>query len=302
MRKNFITKDIFLERAIYKHGGAYNYDSIDYKDKNTKVVIICNKCNMEFLQSPTDHTKSKCPCPHCRRVPNAMTYDEAKAKLYKRHGSNIDFSSDTVWDGVAHKYTYKCNSCGDIFSALYSNISRKSGCPNCSNLKRRSHQEMSEIIYNITNHSLVLIDQFINTDTKISMKCDLCGGEHKYSPGKIIYRGLRCSCQRKYGFKNDIESILYYCKLNTPSGVFYKIGITNTSVKERFKEEFKYIEKHIEIKFPTGKESRAVELSILRTFSYSKNNGDIILKNKGNTELYHTDILNIFGDNDQFVL
>lgn len=68
------TTEEFISDAIRVHGGKYNYDKVEYKNRSTRVEIYCNKCKKYFMQTPNDHL-SGCGCPTCGR-------NKIKAKLY----------------------------------------------------------------------------------------------------------------------------------------------------------------------------------------------------------------------------
>ena len=54
----------FIKIATEKHGCKYDYSKIDYKGRDTKVIIICQK-HGEFLQTPHNHKKGA-GCPICK--------------------------------------------------------------------------------------------------------------------------------------------------------------------------------------------------------------------------------------------
>jgi Zn finger protein HypA/HybF involved in hydrogenase expression len=55
-----ITTEIFINRAKQIHGNKYDYSKVEYKDKNTKVCIICLE-HGEFWQTPNNHYRHECP-------------------------------------------------------------------------------------------------------------------------------------------------------------------------------------------------------------------------------------------------
>ena len=57
------TKEEFIEKARKVHGDKYDYSNVEYKDKDSKVCIICSK-HGEFLQTPHNHLNGQ-GCPNC---------------------------------------------------------------------------------------------------------------------------------------------------------------------------------------------------------------------------------------------
>ncbi len=55
--KNRITKttEEFIEDARKKHGESFDYSKVKYENCRKHVIIICNTCKHEFLQSPANH-------------------------------------------------------------------------------------------------------------------------------------------------------------------------------------------------------------------------------------------------------
>lgn len=64
MKKLRSTKSEFVEKAKTIHGDNFDYNSVDYTNNETKVVIICRK-HGEFKQVPYNHLMGQ-GCPKCR--------------------------------------------------------------------------------------------------------------------------------------------------------------------------------------------------------------------------------------------
>ena len=80
----------FIEDAIKKYGDSYNYSLVDYKNRNTKIKIICNKCKRVFEQIARYHLEGN-GCPFCARNQKKNTeqfIEDAK----KVHGDKYDYS------------------------------------------------------------------------------------------------------------------------------------------------------------------------------------------------------------------
>lgn len=88
-----------------------------------------------------------------------------------------------------------------------------------------------------------------------------------------------------------MPDFLYYLKVTYNNQVFYKIGITNRTIKERFGSDMKYIQVLHKIHYKSGQDAYNEEQRILNKFKDFKYVGPDILKS-GNTELFIKDILN----------
>lgn len=84
---------------------------------------------------------------------------------------------------------------------------------------------------------------------------------------------------------------MYY--LSIDNGVAYKIGITNNDITVRFSaKELKIITVIATWEYSIGEEAYNEEQRILDEFSDMRYKGPALLK-AGNTELFHSDILNL---------
>ena len=83
-----LTKEIFIERSIEKHGNIYDYSKVDYINTTTKIIIICPE-HGEFTQSPGKHLIGqgcrKCSSP----VFDTPTFIEKSLEI---HGDKYDYS------------------------------------------------------------------------------------------------------------------------------------------------------------------------------------------------------------------
>jgi hypothetical protein len=81
------TTQQFIEEAIAVHGDAYDYSKTEYKNNKAKVIIICKKCNNEFLQTPGQHIIGK-SCNNCRYNSMRFTKEQVIEKAKKIYGEN----------------------------------------------------------------------------------------------------------------------------------------------------------------------------------------------------------------------
>lgn len=60
---NPLNTEIFISMSRKIHNNTYNYELVNYKNYNTKVIIICNK-HGEFNQAPAGHLQGR-GCSKC---------------------------------------------------------------------------------------------------------------------------------------------------------------------------------------------------------------------------------------------
>jgi hypothetical protein len=103
----------------------------------------------------------------------------------------------------------------------------------------------------------------------------------------------RCPSCAKTGFQPHLPAVLYYVRFfPSPGECFYKIGITNKTVRKRFEKETLYYEVLREWHYPVGADAEKEEQKILRQFSHLRNKTRPWLQ-AGNTETFREDILGI---------
>ena len=122
-----ITTEVFVKRAREKHGDKYDYSQTEYVNSNTKVKVICKKCNRVFETWPLQHLKGV-GCPYCtgRYKTTEDFIDEAK----KVHGDKFDYSETKYVDSKT-KVIIKCNDCGASFQQTPTDHLAGCGCPKC---------------------------------------------------------------------------------------------------------------------------------------------------------------------------
>ena len=90
-----ITTEEFIKRAKGVHGDKYNYDLVEYKDMNTKVEIICNKCGKHFRQTPNNHINQQNGCPFC----NESKLEKEVEKLLTKNDITFERQKKFDWLG-----------------------------------------------------------------------------------------------------------------------------------------------------------------------------------------------------------
>lgn len=113
----------FIARANDVHNFKYDYSKTNYRNLNTKVVIICPK-HGEFEQLPSNHLHNH-GCYQC-----AFDYDFIK-KAHEVHADRYDYSL-TNYNGSNAKIDIICKSHGKFRQRPADHI-RGSGCPICGN-------------------------------------------------------------------------------------------------------------------------------------------------------------------------
>lgn len=123
-------------------------------------------------------------CPKC--VHRAKSHDKFVSELQKKNES-IEVIGKYI--NSKTKIKCKCNICGFIWDTLPSNLFKKSrptGCPNCwKNRNGKSHNDFVKEMF-LINPNIKIIGNYINSTTKISCECKICGNIWNTAPCSLI--------------------------------------------------------------------------------------------------------------------
>jgi len=126
------TKEGFLNSAFEKYGNLYDYSKVEYVDKRTKIKIGC-RVHGYFMQTPTSHLRNGgCPlCTKCNSLPCWLSrFKEVHEELY-------DYSKFS-YKNMKNKSEIVCPRHGSFFLSAFSHYYDKTGCPECSEEKRKN--------------------------------------------------------------------------------------------------------------------------------------------------------------------
>ena len=128
--------------------------------------------------------------------------------------------------------------------------------------------------------------EYINNHTKVKIICRKHGIFLQAPDSHMCGRG--CPSCAKSGFNRNAPAIMYYVSIDNRS--FYKIGITNRTLKKRFGADYDRIKVVKVWQYEKGIDAAAAEGRILKEFNSARYKYDDILKS-GNTELFAYDVL-----------
>ena len=122
----------FINDAKNIHGNKYDYSKVDYKNKATKVCIICSK-HGEFWQTPKNHLNGA-NCPKCanelRGKNRRMTKEEFIRRAREVHGWKYDYSK-VEYVNYEKKVCIICSKHGEFWQTPHSHLDGQC-CPKCS--------------------------------------------------------------------------------------------------------------------------------------------------------------------------
>lgn len=276
------TKEQFIQDAQSVHGDKYNYSRVEYVSAKTKVGIICRIHGL-FWQTPSDHLRGK-GCFGCGgnpRLGTAQFIENAK----KVHGDKYDYSL-TKYVNAYTKVKIICPFHG-LFEQTSNAHARGQRCPHCAGVARsnkdafieRSRQKHGDKY----DYSLV---EYCNNRSKVKIVCPVHGVFEQTTKDHL--RGKGCSDCADYSFAMDKNSILYFLRFQKDFAQFWKIGVTNRTLQQRFGGDLRYVTDRNEWRFSQGKDAYTIEQSVLKWLAKYKIKKGLfsLLSHGGDTECF----------------
>ena len=276
-----LTRKVFIARAHKKHYGKYNYTKSVYTNYDTKTTIIC-KIHGEFLQTPHDHLAGYgCPtCGKSKKLDTASFIDKAQ----QVHKGKYTYEQVNYVNSKT-KVAITCREHGVFFQVPACHLSGR-GCLRCTAIKSYfDFVPKADIIHNKKYTYIPPTHYAFNK--AIGIVCPIHGVFYQKPTYHLSGRG--CSSCAKSGYDVNKPGTLYYIRIKGTG--YYKIGITNNTIKKRFsKEDLSTIEVIRTWYYENGQECYNKEQEILQRYK-SNRCYTVNLLQSGNTELFNTDIL-----------
>lgn len=243
----------FIQNAQEKFGNRFDYSKVIYVDAWTPIKVICPE-HGEFQQNPVGHLHGTHGCPKCadsrRNEGRRLTTDDFLRRARETHGDRYDYSQVQCLDSK-QKVIIGCCKHGAFNQAAGDHLSGK-GCSKCGTEESAEKQRQSpdEFIRRARDvhddkYDYTLVE-YATARRKVKIGCPI-HGVFEQTPGSHLKQGCRkCADEDLPGayslkvLQRDPAlarkpSILYYLKFESKTGeLFYKVGITTTSVSKRF--------------------------------------------------------------------
>lgn len=300
-----LTTEDFITKSNEIHNNKYLYTATTYVNRTTKVVIQCN-VHGKFEQLPGNHLRgSGCPICHTSKVTN--TLENFIEKANRLHNYSYLYNK-TIYTTNKEKVTITCRQHGDFIQRASDHLTGY-GCPTCGYLKVANKLKMSKEEYifkcNVKHNYKYDYSKLIYTTSNehVSIICPVHGLFKQvavtHSQGSGCPKCTVSTFNRPKDYKGK-RTILYYIKIKD----YYKIGITTSSIYERYKKDSKLGLEYSILKqweFSDGEIAALIEKEcLLKTLEYQVPNHkstNIIPTNKGSSELRVRCILDIINKN-----
>jgi hypothetical protein len=127
------------------------------------------------------------------------------------------------------KALFECDS-GHDWYARPADEMQGHGCPHCAGLMKLTAEIVNE---RIAHRQLRLVGEYISSGRRTTFSC---AKDHRWEATPAsVFAGSGCSACAERGFNPSKPGTLYYIRITGDDGrCFYKIGITNLTVRERY--------------------------------------------------------------------
>jgi len=236
--------------CTHHHNSKYTYDKSVFLGMGKLFVVTC-PVHGDFKQTPYNHSTRGLGCKKCANVLNASKRNISESDAIKKsqnvHGYgafDYGLKNKLNYTNMSTKWNITCNKCDLYFEQLPSNnIHSKHGCPKCAKQDRLvplvDMIERSKEIHGKTtfNYSKIKESNYKNILSTWKLTCNICGYEFEQTVTRNVLEKRGCNkCARnrtKYQIYKNKPTTLYYIKIDD----CYKIGLTQTSIKQRYSKE-----------------------------------------------------------------
>lgn len=235
----------FISECRNRHGSKLDYSKAEYKGGKSKTTFICPE-HGAFQQTPATHLRGK-GCPRCASQITgqltALTTKQFIAKASELHGEKYDYSQ-AKYTNTRAKMHITCPVHGSFKQSPADHL-KGYGCTKCGRKKCGALLSVGSFVQRANqmhtgkyDYSLV---KYKGSDKKVSINCPQHGVFEQTPGNHLSGRGCakcyeRCNVWRadKWAtLQKGRLPLLYIVKLSDASEVFYKVGITFTSVRQR---------------------------------------------------------------------
>jgi Zn finger protein HypA/HybF involved in hydrogenase expression len=220
----------------------------EYTGSDNPLLCKCKKC--EHLWSPNwRHLSMGRGCPKC--ATNAKLTQEFITDQINKINPTIIVTGK--YTGSADLLGCECKVCNHQWDGKWKHLSQGHGCPLCGgSLKWTLESIKEELIKNFPDICISDDQIYKNANDSVSWYCKACdrNWSQRWSELKAVKNRNGCAeCNPKKGVgafnlktaeRNklkwlEIPAILYTIKIFDENEIFYKVGVTTRTTKQRFK-------------------------------------------------------------------
>lgn len=203
----------------------------EYDGDRIKLRCVCKICGNQWMASPGHLLRGR-GCPSCAIKKQAQSKRKTQAQVLSELSErNPGVTVIGLYKGADVPIEVKCKKCGYIWTPIPNSLLRGTGCPSCAGNQKRTHEQFVDQLHKIDS-SIEVLGKYINTDTKIEVKCKNCGKTWHSTPNNLLDGH---GCARCAGRKSQQEFLEDLSKVNPDIEVLGKYVDFKTHVAVRCK-------------------------------------------------------------------
>lgn len=160
-----------------------------YKNSSTKILVRCRECGREWEAFPYNILSGRA-CISCSRK---KSHDEFVNKL---HTISPDIDVLSTYRDDKTPIHVACHKCGHEWEATPHSLIGGSGCQVCAWVENGLKSRMSDTEFRNrlteANPTVVALEEYVTSHTKIKVRCLECGHEWNATPANLLH-GRACS-------------------------------------------------------------------------------------------------------------
>ena len=229
----------FLNNSERAHGDRYNYESVQYVNAKTPVIIVCDE-HGEFLQTPTKHILGH-GCQMCGGT-KKLTTGTFIEKATKKHNGRYTYPN-AEYKGYRDSVLIECSVHGEFKQTVFDHL-RGCGCTACDGTFKHDRNQFIRGAKEVHGDTYDYSPSIYRTNKiKLDILCQY-HGTFSQTPNAHL-RGQGCPSCKKIGLycetiferspeKKIIPCTFYVVRFETDEETFLKVGITTKTAKQRF--------------------------------------------------------------------
>lgn len=162
----------------------------NYEGYRAKVKVRCLCCG-NVWETDAGSLLQGHGCPNCAVVKSS----EKQSRSFTQFVSELEDVNPNVivlsnYKNCKTKVRCKCKICGNVWDVTPDGLLRGCGCPNCKAVKIGELKKYTNDIFieklSLINQNITPLTEYIDSCTKISCKCNICGSIWKAKPNHLL--------------------------------------------------------------------------------------------------------------------
>jgi hypothetical protein len=271
-----------IKQAFEAEG--YNLLAEEWKGNSVKMPFVCPEGHKHHISWAKFNGGKRCL--YCSsKAP--VTFEHIQDVFTSRGFELLTKKGD--YHGVFTMMQYRC-PIGHKHQISAKKFRDGDGCPHCAGNARYTIEDARKAF---REYGLELLDNtYKGALTPMTVRCSKGHVTTAKTLGSFLNSPSNCGICCPGGFDNNKPGTLYYIKFYQNEKIYYKIGITNNTVSQRFKTERVPFEVISEKQYLFGYMAKEEERRILEKYDKFRYKGEPFLIS-GNTELFTLDVLKL---------